>query len=232
MAEHMLLNARRIDDRTVQVEQGLAIREIERRVSMHLSPDEHILCRERNLLISLTNIRQYRTHDLVFRQIDLRIEIRHTEFAAASTPGCHLDNAKCRSGIGEHDRVAVNRMLYDNFTRNLFLTDRFRKQIQRIGRFASTVNDAVDAKLVVQVSLDDLPTARSANDHFEIVSIIAALDLGKKFTRVMRVDRHLRRAEHGRINTCCKGHTKWIVRRDTHNTCPRADEFIEILRVA
>ena len=47
VAEHMLLDARRIDDVAVEIEQRFAIRKIERRVRMHLAPDEHVLGRER-----------------------------------------------------------------------------------------------------------------------------------------------------------------------------------------
>ena len=126
---------------------------------MHLSPDKHILGRQRDLLVALSDISKHGSHDLIFWQIDLRIEIWYAEFTAAAAAGGHLNNAKCRSRVGEHDRIAIDRMLYDDLTRYLFLTDRFRKQVERIGRFAASVNDTVDAELFVQVGLNDLPAA-------------------------------------------------------------------------
>ena len=56
-----------------KIDKGFAVRKIERRVGVHLSPDEHVFGSERDLLVTVSHVRAYRFHDLIFWKIDLRI---------------------------------------------------------------------------------------------------------------------------------------------------------------
>ena len=49
---------------------------------MHLAPDEHVLGGQRDLLVAVADVGADVGEDLVARQIDLRVEIRHAELAA------------------------------------------------------------------------------------------------------------------------------------------------------
>jgi len=69
--------------------------------------------------------------------------------------------------------------------------DRFVEQIKRIFRFAPAFDHAVDAQLFVRVGLNDLPTAGTADDYFEVFAVRTAFDFGKQISRVVRIDRHL-----------------------------------------
>src|SRR6185369_7324848 len=109
VAEHVLLDPRRVDDVSVKIDKRFAIRKVERRVGVNLTPDEHVFGGERDLLVAFANIGAHGFHDLLFWKIDLRIQIRKTELAAATAAGGHLDHTKRRTLIGEDDAFARSR---------------------------------------------------------------------------------------------------------------------------
>ena len=110
VAEHVLFDAGRLDDLRVKVEQRFAVREVERRVGVHLPPDEHVLGGQRDLLVAVAHVGADGIHDLVLRHVDLRVEIRQAELAAPAAPGGHLDDAERRALVGKDDALAIVRM--------------------------------------------------------------------------------------------------------------------------
>ena len=53
VTQHVLLDARRVHDVRIEIDEGFAIREVERRVRVNLSPDEHVFGGERDLLVAV-----------------------------------------------------------------------------------------------------------------------------------------------------------------------------------
>src|SRR6185503_4712082 len=100
----------RVHDVGIKIHQCFAVREIERRVSVDLAPDEHVFGRKRDLLVAVSDVRAYRVHDLVFWKIDLRIQIGHAKLAATSAASGHLDDAERRARVGKEYSLAVQRM--------------------------------------------------------------------------------------------------------------------------
>src|SRR5882724_6946762 len=101
VAEHVLLDPRRVDDVSIQIDERFAIGEVERSVGMHLAPDEHVFGCERDLLVAFAHVGADGSHYLVLRKIDLRIQVRKTELAAAAASCGHLDDAKRSALVGE-----------------------------------------------------------------------------------------------------------------------------------
>src|SRR6185369_10873980 len=124
MAKHMLLHAGRVYDITVEIDQSFAIGKIKWRVSVDLPPNEHVLCRQTDLFVPVTDVGANRIHYLVLWKIDLRIQIGNTEFASPAAAGRHLDHAEGRAGVREQDRVAFLRMLYVDLLWQFFAGDR------------------------------------------------------------------------------------------------------------
>src|SRR6476661_5536357 len=82
VAQHMLFDTGRIDDIAIQVEQSFAVRKIERRVRVYLTPDKHVLGRQTDLFVPVSDIRSDGVHDLVLWQVDLWIQIGNAKFAS------------------------------------------------------------------------------------------------------------------------------------------------------
>src|SRR6185369_1065402 len=145
--------------------------------SMYLTPDEHVFGCERDLFVAVSHVRAHRVHDLVFGKIDLWIQIGNTKLAAPAAACGHLDDAERGARVGKEDLLAIHRMFYFDDARQLLSFDRLSKQLERVSRLAASLDDAIDAQLVVQICLDDLPAAGAADDHFEVVAIRAGFDL-------------------------------------------------------
>ena len=158
---------------------------------MHLAPDEHVLRGQRDLLVALAHVRAHGGQDLVLGQIDLRVEIRHAELAAAPAAGRHLDHAEGRALVRKQNLVARRRMRDVDLPRQLLPGQRLVEQRQRLFRFAAPLDDAVDAEVVEHVVLRDLPAARSADDDLEVRAPRMRLDVAN-IARVVGVDRLLR----------------------------------------
>ena len=107
MTEHVLFDARRIDDVGVQIDEGLAVREVERCRRVDLTPDEHVFGGQRNLRVAVPDVRANGRHDLLLGEIDLWIQVWHAELTATSAPGGHLDDAEGRPLVGEDDLLAI-----------------------------------------------------------------------------------------------------------------------------
>jgi hypothetical protein len=71
VTQEVTLYTRRIDYLRVKVEQGFTIGEVERSVSMYLSPDEHVFGSQRYLPVSLPHVGAHGIQDLLFREVDL-----------------------------------------------------------------------------------------------------------------------------------------------------------------
>ncbi len=71
--------------------------------------------------------------DLLARQVDLRVEVRHTELAASSAARRHLDHAERRALVGEDDLVTALRMVHVDLLRELLTAQRLIEQGQRLG---------------------------------------------------------------------------------------------------
>src|SRR5215207_5541402 len=81
VTQYVLLNARCVHNVRVKIDQRFTIWKIERRISVHLSPDEHVFSRKRDLLVAVPDIRAHRPHDLLFWQIDLWVQVGHAKLA-------------------------------------------------------------------------------------------------------------------------------------------------------
>src|SRR5688500_1132941 len=114
--------------------------------------------------------------DLFPRQIDLRIEIRHAELAPTPAARRHLDDAERRALVGEDDLVPALRMVHVNRQRELLTAQRLVEQRQRLGRFAPSFDDTVNAQFLIGVVLADLPAARAANYYVVLLPPGVVLD--------------------------------------------------------
>ena len=110
MAQNVLLHAGGVDDIPIQIEQRFPVGEIERRRRVDLPPDEHVLRRQRNLLVAFAHVCPHVREDLLARQIDLRIQIRHAELAAPAASRRHLDDAERCALVGKENGVTRNRV--------------------------------------------------------------------------------------------------------------------------
>src|SRR6185369_544513 len=159
MAEYMMLDPGRVDDVGVEAEKRFTIRKVKRCFGVNLTPDEHVFGCERDQLIAFTNVRPDGFHDLIFWKIDLRIQVRQAELATSSAPGGHLDYAESGSLVGEKNAFARSRMFDFDFARQSFAANRLAKQLECVERLAAPFDHAIDAELVIQIGLNNLPTA-------------------------------------------------------------------------
>src|SRR5262249_45322937 len=127
----------------------------------------HVLGGERYLLVALAHIGSNGLHDLVFWQIDLRVEIRQTKLASASTSGCHFDYAEGGAPIWKQNSFARSRVVYFDFTRQIFAANCFAEKIEGVQGFTGALYNTIDAQLIVKIGLNNLPTAGTTDDHFE-----------------------------------------------------------------
>src|SRR3954451_5778589 len=111
-----MLDARSVHDVGVEIDKRFAVGKVKWRISVHLTPDEHVFGRERDLLVSVANVGAHRLHDLLFWQVDLRIEIRKTKLTAPAAAGCHLDHAKRRARVGKEYSFAIQRVFDFNLS--------------------------------------------------------------------------------------------------------------------
>src|SRR5262245_36325905 len=196
----MLLDTWGVYNISVEIQQSFAIREEEGSLSLHLTPDKHVLCCQRDLLISLRDIGANSRHDALLGEVDLRIEVRQTELTSASAARGHLDHAERGAMQREKQFLAPCRVVNVYFTRQFFASNGLMKQGHRVFGFASPFNDTIHAQFFVRMCILDLPTARPPHNYFEILTIEVVLDLAKEQTGVVRVDGHTRRPEDGRVN--------------------------------
>ena len=119
----MLLYTRRVDNFAIEVQQRLTVRKEKRGLGLDLSPDEHVFCGERNLLITFANIGSNRAQDLLLGQINLRVQVRNTKLATASTAGGHFDHTEGGSGIREENGVPGRGMSGFDLSRQILAAD-------------------------------------------------------------------------------------------------------------
>jgi hypothetical protein len=155
----MALNTRSLDDLSVEVDHGLTVREIEGSLGVHLSPDEHIFRRERDLAVAIADICLNSAKDPFLRKIYLGVEIRQTELAPSAATGGHFDNTEGRSFVGKENAVAILGMADIHLGGQVFAVDRAAKAIQRVGRFAPSFDYPIDSELTLAAGLRDLPPA-------------------------------------------------------------------------
>src|SRR6185295_16488952 len=134
-----------------------------------------------------------------------------TELAAAAAAGGHLDYAEGRSLVGEKNALACRWMFDFDLARQSVTANRFAKQLERVHGLAAPFDHAIDAELVIKIGLNDLPAARAADYDFEIVAIRILFDLLKHQSRVVGVDRHLRRAEDRCVHSRCERDPERVV---------------------
>ena len=176
----MLLDAGRIDDLAVEVEQCLTIGEEEWRLSLHLTPNEHVFCCQRDLLVPLRNIGMDGGHDAFFGEVDLRIQVRQTELAAATTASGHLDHAE-RGAVQRKEEIFAPCGVVDiDLARQFLAANRLVKQGHRVLGFASPFNDTIHAELFIGIRVLDLPATRTADNHFEILAMRIVFDLAEQ----------------------------------------------------
>ena len=159
VAQHVLLDAGRFDDRRIQIQQRFAVGEEEGRAGLHLAPDEHVFGGERNLLVALRHVRAHAHHDFFFRHVNLRVEVGHAELAAAPAARGHLDHAESCPSVGHQDAVARSRVGDVGLARQSFAPDRLAEKLQSFSRLASALDDAVHAQRLEAVRLGYLPAA-------------------------------------------------------------------------
>src|SRR5262245_64069239 len=87
----MLLDTWGVYNISVEIQQSFAIREEEGSLSLHLTPDKHVLCCQRDLLISLRDIGENSRNDALLGEVDLRIEVRQTALTSSSAARGHID---------------------------------------------------------------------------------------------------------------------------------------------
>ncbi len=133
MAQHVLFDAGRVDDRRIQIKQGFAVGKVKRRFGVNLSPDEHVFGRQTDLFVAVADVGLDGVHDFLFRKINLRIQIGHAELAAASATCGHFNHAKSRAFVGNQQSFAFLGMADFDFARQFFAVDCFVKQRHRVG---------------------------------------------------------------------------------------------------
>ncbi len=171
VAEDVMLDAGRVDDGGVEIQQRLAVREIERRVGVHLTPDEHVLGRQRNLVVAVAHVGVHARHDLFLRDVDLRIQVRKAELAAAPAAGRHLDDPEGRALVGHEDLVARPGMADFDLPGQVLAADgAARTELIVSADSARPFDDAVDAQVVPGVGLGNLPAAGPADDDLELLA--------------------------------------------------------------
>src|SRR6185369_11823838 len=126
--------------------------------------------------------------------------------------------------------VTIHRVFDFDAARQLIALDCFAEKLERILGFAASFNHAINAQLLVSVSLDNLPAAGTTDDHLEVLAIRTPLDLRKQVARVMRVNGHSRRAKDGRVNTRSKRNAERVMSRNSNHTGARADELVQVVR--
>jgi hypothetical protein len=141
----VLIHARCVDDIRVEVDKRFTIRKIERDVGVNLTPDEHVFRSQRDLLVAFAHVRANGLHDLFFRKIDLRVQVREAKLATAAAAGGHFYNAEGGSLIGKENAIAVCGVFYLDFARQVFPRNGFAKEIECIERLAAPFDNAVDS---------------------------------------------------------------------------------------
>src|SRR4030095_5098117 len=131
-AQHVLLDAGRVDDIAIKIEERLAVWKIERRRRVDLSPDEHVFRGQRDLLVTVTYVGADVGEDLLARQIDLRVQVRDTELAAPATSRRHLDHAERGARVGKENRVPCDGMADVELARQRLAGNRFLEERKRL----------------------------------------------------------------------------------------------------
>lgn len=107
VTEQVLFETLCVGDLREQIEQRFAVGKIEGHTRAYLTPNEHVLGGERDLLVPLADIRSHRSHDFLFGNVYLRAEVRHAEVAAASAARGHFDYAESGPLFRDQDAIPV-----------------------------------------------------------------------------------------------------------------------------
>src|SRR5262245_38459418 len=105
-----------IGDRSMQIQQGIPVRE-EERLALVESPDEHVFSRQRYLRISGGYVRCHRLHDAILWNRKLRIQVRQTKTAATAASGRHFDHTERGACFRNDKRERIVRMRYPQLSR-------------------------------------------------------------------------------------------------------------------
>ena len=197
-----------------------------------MSPNEHVLGRQRDLLVTIFNVCAYGLENPFLGQVDLRVEVRHAELASASAAGSHFDDAERRGAVRKDQGVPVGWVVDHNLLRQNRSLDRLPEQPDRLFRLTPTIDDAVDPKPLVGVRLCDLPASRTAQNDRERFSVRAALDRVEQLARVVRVDRLTRTSKDRCVHPRGECHAQRVVCRDCDDLRVRTYERVDIVRVA
>ena len=231
VAQHVLLDAGRIYDRRVKVQERFAVGEEEWRSGPHLAPDEHVFGGQRNLFVALGDVRANSDHDLFFGHVNLRVQVGHAELAPSAAARGHFDHAESRAPVGHENPLTRGRVRDVYLARQVFTVERLSEKRQGSGRLAPPFDDRIHAQLREAVGLRNLPAARPAHDDFEIFPEGVVLDAREHLPGVEGIDGLSRRAEDGRIDAGGERHAERVVRRNGHHARVRPDEPVEIVRV-
>src|SRR6266536_1224601 len=188
MTEDVLFYTRRRNDAGIEIKHRLPVGEKEGSVGAYLPPDEHIFGSQRDLLVTIADVGAYGSHDVLFGNINLRIEVRHAEVAASSAPRGHLNDAEGGAPVGRENPLSAAGMRDVDLTGQGLPLHCLAKELQAFLRLAAALHYTIDTELLEAVGLDDLPAAGTAYDYFEIVAIGAALDPGEQGFGVMGID--------------------------------------------
>src|SRR5262249_46231662 len=146
---------------------------------MHLSPYEHIFSGQADLFVAFAHIGAHGGHDFFFREIDLRIQIGHADFAAAAAAGGHLDHTEGGAFIGHEQRFTLFRMADLDLARQLIAVDRLAEDRHRVFRFTAPFDHTINAELLEGIGLRDLPSAGAADDDLEVPAVRVVFDPGE-----------------------------------------------------
>src|SRR5206468_9085420 len=113
--------------------------------------------------------------------------------------------------VGDEYGVATSRVADLDLARDRFAANGLGEELERVGRLASPLDDAVDAQFLPGIGLRDLPAARSADDDLEVRPKWAGFHPGEHLPGVVRVDRQPVRPENRRVDARREGHPQRVV---------------------
>src|SRR5215510_9121856 len=148
VTQDVLFDAGRVDHRRIKVEQRVAVREVERRVRVYLSPNEHVFGGQADLFVAVANVGANGGHYLFFRKVDLRVQVGDAEFAAASAARGHLYHAEGSALVGHEQRLTLLRVADLDLAQQFFAVNRLAEDRHRVLRFAAAFDHAIDAEFV------------------------------------------------------------------------------------
>ncbi len=227
-----LLDSRVFGDAAIEIEQFRPVGHKEWQAGLVGTPDEHVLRRQRNLLVAGGDVPRHRLHDFFLRYRNARIQVGLTECAAAAAPGRHLDDAEGRPRLWHDQGPGVVRVIGVEPGRQRFPDERPVKQFDDVTALGAAADNGVDTEVRVRIGLVNLPRARAAQDDGELVPRLRFLDGREHPPGINRVQRFLRRTEDRGVDAGGKRRPQGVVRRDRDDFGILPDEAGQLVRVA